>query len=150
MPMTLKTQPNLWDYEPPPVVAEFDPDEVRGKNLAARLSMAISKALSTVEASRAQIAARMTGFLGGPPVTKAMLDAYAAQSRPDHSISVPRFVALLHATQDRRLAQMLVEGLGWAVIEKKYLPLIEVAELREQEDRIRRRVKTLTAQAGRR
>ena len=63
-----------------------------------------------------------------------MIDAYASIARDDHVISTPRFMALLQVTADRRLLELLAEPAGWAVIERRYLPLIELAAVRERED----------------
>jgi hypothetical protein len=150
MPARLTRQMNLLDWMPPPATVEFNPADVRGATIAARLSRAVSQALKDCKAKREEVAERMTRFLGGPEVTKAMIDAYASPARPDHAIGVPRFMALIHATGDRRLLQMLADEMGWAVIERRHLPLIEVAELREEEDRLRALRKAKMAQAGRR
>jgi hypothetical protein len=83
----------------------------------------------------------------GEAVSTAMLDAYASVARGDHRISVPRYAALTQATADRRLLEMLAIPNGWTVIERRHLALIELAEMREQEDRLRRRRTALTRQA---
>lgn len=84
----------------------------------------------------------MSGYLG-EEVSQPMLDAYASVARDQHRISVTRFIALVHATGDRRLLELLAEPVGLAVIERKYLPLIELAAIREQEDELRKRRKAL-------
>ncbi len=131
-------QPDLLEWEPPQPVARFPEEQVRAASLAGRISRAVAAALADSDDCRETIAARMSAFLG-ERVSPAMLDAYASQAREDHRISVPRFVALLHATRDRRLLELLAEPLGWAVIERRHLPLIEVAAIREHEDELRRR-----------
>ena len=149
MPARLKQQLSLLDWTPPAAMVEFNPEDVRGATIAARLSRAVSMALKDCQAKRDEVAERMSRFLGGPPVTEAMINAYASVARVDHAISVPRFMALLHATRDRRLLQLVADEMGWAVIERRHLPLIEAAEIREQEDRLKARRKALYAQAGR-
>lgn len=136
-------QPDLLEWEPPQPVAHFPEEQVRAATLAGRVSRAVAAALTDAEECRETIAARMSAFLG-ERVSPAMLDAYASQARDDHRISVPRFVALLHATRDRRLLELLAEPMGWAVIERRHLPLIEVAAIREHEDELRRRREHLT------
>lgn len=136
-------QPDLLEWEPPQPVARFPEGLVRAATLAGRVSRAVAAALTEAEECRETIAARMSSFLG-ERVSPAMLDAYASQARDDHRISVPRFVALLHATRDRRLLELLAEPMGWAVIERRHLPLIEVAAIREHEDELRRRREHLT------
>jgi len=139
-------QPDLLDWQPPQPVARFPEEQVRAATFAARLSRAVAAALHDAEDCRETIAARMSAFLG-ERVSPAMLDAYASQAREDHKISVPRFLALLHATRDRRLLELLAEPMGWAVIERRHLPLIEVAAIREREDELRRHREHLMRQA---
>jgi hypothetical protein len=139
-------QPDLLEWEPPQTVARFAEDQVRAASLAGRVSRAVAAALTDAAERRETIAARMSAFLG-ERVSPAMLDAYASQAREDHRISVPRFAALLHATRDRRLLELLAEPMGWAMIERRHLPLIEVAAIREHEDELRRRREHLMRQA---
>lgn len=136
-------QPDLLDWEPPQTVARFPEEQVRAATWAGRVSRAVAAALVDSADDRETIAARMSSFLG-ERVSPAMLDAYASQAREGHRISVPRFAALLHATGDRRLLELLAEPMGWAVIERRHLPLIEVAAIREHEDELRRRREHLT------
>lgn len=131
-------QPDLLDWQPPEAVKRFPEEQVRAATFAARVSRAVAVALADADAEREAIAARMSSFLG-ERVSPAMLDAYASQAREDHRISVPRLMALLHATRDRRLLELLAEPMGWAVIDRRHLPLIEVAAIREHEDELRRR-----------
>jgi hypothetical protein len=139
-------QPELFGWSPPQAALAFDERQVRGGTLAAQLSRAVSVALQDAKMSRRVIAQRMSDYLG-EAVTPAMLDAYASVARDAHRISMPRFVALVHATGDRRLLELLAQPMGWAVIERRHLPLIEVAAIREQEDELRRRRDALTRKA---
>lgn len=143
------SQPDLLDWQPPETVARFPEEQVRAVSLPARISRAVATALHDAEACRETIAARMSAFLG-ERVSPSMLDAYASQAREGHNISVTRFLALLHATRDRRLLELLAEPMGWAVIDRRHLPLIEVAAIREHEDELRRRREFLmrSARAG--
>lgn len=136
-------QPDLLEWQPPQPVARFPDDQVRAASLPARISRAVSAALHDAGAQREAIAARMSAFLG-ERVSLSMLDAYASQARDHHRISVARFMALIHATGDRRLLELLAEPMGWSVIERRHLPLIEVAAIREREDELRRHREHLT------
>lgn len=139
-------QQDLLTWEPPQAALAFDEREVRGATLAARISRAVSVALRDCGKPRAAVARAMGAYLG-EDVSPAMLDAYASVGRDQHRISVPRLVALLHATGDRRLLELLAEPMGWAVIERRHLPLIQVAAIREQEDELKRRREALTRKA---
>jgi hypothetical protein len=83
----------------------------------------------------------------GEEVSKNMLDAYASEAREEHVINVVRFIALIHATQDRRLLEIVAEMFGWTVIERRYLRLIDLASLQEQQDEFRRRADATRRQA---
>lgn len=124
-------QLDLLEWEPPQTMLRFDDAAVRAGTVQGRISRAIAAALKDCGKPRTDIAKAMTEFLG-EPVTKNMLDAYASQAREDHAISLPRFMALLVATRDRRLLQLVAEEMGWAVIERKHLPLIELAQVQDK------------------
>lgn len=139
-------QPDLLAWEAPQASLAFDERQVRGATLAARISRAVSVAMQDAGVSRRTLATRMSDFLG-EVVSPAMLDAYASVGREAHRINLPRFLALVHATGDRRLLELLAEPMGWAVIERRFLPLIEVAAIREQEDELRRKRDALVRRA---
>ncbi|WP_439596493.1 DNA transposition protein [Falsiroseomonas sp.] len=139
-------QPDLLSWEPPQTVLAFEEAEVRGSTLAARISRAVSVALRDCGKPRKQVARIMGEFLG-EEVSPAMLDAYASVGRDQHRISMLRLMALLHATGDRRLLEILAEPMGWAVIERHHLPLIRAAALREREDELRREREALMRSA---
>jgi hypothetical protein len=84
----------------------------------------------------------MSEFLG-ERVSKAMLDAYVSPARGAHNITVTRFVALIHVTQDRRLLELLADLMGWCVVDERYAEAIREVELAEKRDEIERQL-TLT------
>jgi hypothetical protein len=135
-------QPDLLGWTPPQAELAFDEADIRGAGVAARIARAISVALRACGKGRAQAAREMSAFLG-EDVPPSMIDAYASVARSTHRISLPRFLALLHVTGDRRLLQMLAAPMGWTVIERRHAPLIEVALIREREDELRRQREAL-------
>jgi hypothetical protein len=139
----------LLEWQPPAPVSRFADDQVRAVTIANKLCRAISVALVESALPREEIAARMSDYLG-TRISVNMLNAYASQGREDHVINVPRFMALLHATGDKRLLQLLAESFGWVVLERKYLTLIELASVQEREEALRRQGKKLrdAARAG--
>jgi hypothetical protein len=140
------SQPDLLSWTPPQAEMAFTEGDVRGSTVAARVSRAVAVALTECTKPRAAIAREMSRYLG-EDVSPAMLDAYASVARQAHRISVPRLMALVHATGDRRLLQLLAAPMGWAVVEQRHLPLIEVALIREHEDELRRRRDALMRKA---
>ncbi len=115
----------LLDFQPSNPVVAFDDRMVRGASIAVTISKAISQSLQGRD--RETVARDMSRYLD-EQVSKHMLDAYASQAKHEHIISVVRFIGLIHATGDRRLLELLAEGFGWAVIERRYLPAIAMAE----------------------
>jgi len=139
-------QLSLLEWTPPPAIVRFEDERTRAATLDGRICNAIKAALSDCGLAREDVVARMSGFLG-EPVSKAMLNAYTSQVRDDHRISVTRFLAVLHVTRDRRLLELLAEMMGWAVVERKHLPLIELAALHEKRDELGRAADALRRQA---
>ena len=139
-------QLDLLSWEPPQAALAFDEHDVRGATLAARVSRAVAVALRDCGRPRAAVARAMSEYLG-ERVSEPMLDAYASVARDQHAISTARFLALVHATGDRRLLELLAAPMGWAVIERRNLPLIRVAQIRDREDALRREREALMRQA---
>lgn len=117
---------DLLAWEPPSTTVSFPEDQVRAASLRATVARAVSLSLKDCAKSREDVAAEISEYLG-EPVGKNILDAYASEAREDHVINVVRFMALIHATGDVRLLQMLAEPFGLAVVEQRYLPAIEEA-----------------------
>jgi hypothetical protein len=142
-------QPDLLTWEPPRPVEKFDPMRVRAATLAGKIKRAIAEALrgeTDKGFDRENTAGAMSDYLG-EQVSKNTLDSWCSEAREDHMPSLVRFVGLLQATRDKRLLQMIAAQLGWVVIDKKWLPVIELASIREHEDKVRDRRKALQAHA---
>jgi len=131
-------QLGLLDWEPSQPVRSFAPEKVRGASLAVSIAKSTSLTMKEYGASREIIARQMSDFLG-EEVSKNMLDAWASESRSEHIINLVKTAALLHVTRDPRLLNVIVEPLGWVVIDKDYLDDIELAEVLEARDEINRR-----------
>lgn len=63
----------------------------------ARLKRAMARAIRECPYDRPTIVARMGQYLG-VPLTKSTLDAWTAESKSAHDVSLPRFAAFVHAT----------------------------------------------------
>lgn len=139
-------QLDLLDWTPPKPVQAFVPREVRAATLEGQLSRAVSVALRDCGMAREDVAQRMAAYLGAD-VAKSMLDAYASQAREGHTITIVRLMALIHVTRDRRLLELLAEPFGWTTIERRFLPMIELASVHERQDELRRHADHLRRQA---
>lgn len=122
-----------------PEVRFDDPMITRAATRYAQLCRAMSAVLTDVRnekgLSRADVAARMSVYLG-EDYTEARLNADTAESKDTHIINPIRLEAFCHATGDSRVWSLLLESLGLAVIERRYLPCIEAAVLAEKADDI--------------
>lgn len=136
----------LNDWTPPAATVRFDETRVRAAGLNAQISRVVAAALADAKPSREKIAKAMSEFLG-ESVTLNMLNAYASQAREGHAITLPRFMALVHATGDRRLLEWMAEPMRWAVIEDRYLPLIELAAVQERQRKLENAAKALRREA---
>lgn len=129
----------LRDWQPSNPVVSFPAHKVRAASLASTIAKGVSEALKSCGRQRPEVARLMGEYLD-EQVSGAMLDAYASEAKSDHIINVVRFIALIHVTGDRRLLELIAEMFGWAVIERRYLPAIEMAERMEQRARIDREI----------
>nr|WP_298794516.1 hypothetical protein [uncultured Acetobacter sp.] len=140
-------QLSLLDWEPPVIVTAYDPAQVRGNTYEFSLCRAISVTLTECGRTRPEVASDMSDILG-KTVTVNMLNAYASGQREDHQISVPRFNALIGATRDMRLVEFLAAPRGWAVIDRRFLPMIELAAVSERKKELTRMEMGLRRQMG--
>lgn len=128
---------NLFDWEPPVVARAFDAVRVRAVSLYSAISKAVSLAMKECGKPRKRIAHEISEYLGRD-CPESMLNAYASEGREDHSISLVRFIALIHVTRDMRLLNMIAKMFGWAVIDERYLAAVEEAMWADQEERATR------------
>ena len=137
---------DLLTWQAPKPVAAYPAEQVRAVSVGQRITRAVAQTLRDCPLSRADIALKMGEYLGQPVLVSA-LDAYASQARAGYKIPACRLMALVHVTGDARLLQLMAEDFGFAVIERRYLPLIELAALREHEDEIKRHADSLRRRA---
>lgn len=148
MKIRSSSQLDLLDWSPPVTVVSFDPQLIRANSFGGRLKRAISVCLKDTHYSRSEIAERMSDRLGRT-ITLNVLNAYASVARDTHEISVPRFNALVGAIGDRRLVEFVAADHGWAVIDRKHLPFIELAAVNEQKRVLAAQERQLRASARR-
>lgn len=139
---------DLLSWQPPELEQRFPVEVTRAASFKSALSRAISAALRDCDLSREDVASRMSEYLG-EDVSKAALDACASEARTDHVINTCRFLALIHATGDRRLLQLLADQFGLAVIEPKYLKIVRAQQARDEAERLQKVAAQLMAEANR-
>lgn len=141
-------QLDLLGWQPEEAVEAFAPHTVRAASLAATVSKGISQALKACGRRREDVARLMSEFLDDT-VSEAVLNAYASEAKSDHIINLVRFIALIEVTRDRRLLQLIAERMGWAVVDARYLSLIEIAQLEEHRSKVEKQIDAVRRQAKR-
>lgn len=115
---------DLLEWTPPETTPRFDEAQVRGVALGTKICHAMKAALKECGKSRDDVAAEMSAYLG-EDVSVAMLNAYVSEARETHTINLPRFIALIHATEDHRLVSLVAEQFGLVVMPHRYERLIK-------------------------
>lgn len=93
--------------------------------------------------TRSEIGGRMAAYLGISKVTKAALDAYIAESKTDHNISLVRFAAFVHATGANWLWDEVVKPAGLTVLEGDEVRLAEIARLEQEQKQLKKQLQKL-------
>lgn len=109
----------------------------------AKLKRAMAQAIRECPHDRATVAARMAQYLGLPSISKGMIDAYTAESRESHDISLVRFKAFVFATGAVWLWDVIVSEDGLLLLEGDEARLAEIARLQQEQREIGSRVKAL-------
>lgn len=112
-------------------VQSIDIDRYRSK-----VKRAMARAIRECPHSRPVIAARMAQYLGLPSVSRASLDAYTAESKSSHDISLIRFTAFVHATGAMWLWDEVASIQGVTVLIGDEARLAELARLQQERRRI--------------
>lgn len=111
----------------------------------AKLKRGMAQAIRECPHDRPTIAARMAQYLGLPSISKAMLDAYTAESRASHDISLTRFKGFVYATGAVWLWDMIVSEDGLLLLEGDEARLAEIARLQQEQRELAAKVKALTS-----
>ena len=133
-----------------PEIPSFETQTVRASTLASQISLAISEILKNPTADeskhrleREDVARRMSEYLDGEEVSANVLNAYCSQARETHNITLVRFIALMHATNDFRLLKHLAELFDLTVIPRKHEHAVQESILAEQLDDIKGQLEAL-------
>lgn len=116
-----------------------------GLSFDGKLRRAVSRALKECPQSRAEVAAAMAEVLDRPTFSKAMLDAYSAESRESHCISAVALVALIQVSGAKWLLDLLAGEVGCIVLESEEAVLLEQAAVERQIEELQRRKRELRA-----
>lgn len=121
-------------------------DDVDMSGFRSKLKRAMSRALKECPYDRHEVATRMAKALGQDSFSKATLDAYTAESKETHDISLIRFRAFVRATGQLWLWDLVVAEDGLTMLVGDEARLAEAALLRQQAKELNERLKKLEAQ----
>ena len=140
----MKRDPSQLDFFAQPLfpvrspVARIDIDRYRSK-----MKRAMARAIRECPYDRPTIAARMAQYLGLSSISKAMLDAYTAESKGGHDITLPRFAAFVHATGAMWLWDEAVSDQGATLLVGDEARLAEIARLQQEQETIKAELRAL-------
>lgn len=127
----------------PPVPARSEADLA---GLDRVIAATVALALKDDGRSRFEIAGAMSALLN-EDVSKAMLDAYAAEGRETHNISAARLLALVAVTERFDLLDALVRRIGAALLVGEELHAARLGHLRAQQRALAGEIRKLEASA---
>lgn len=111
----------------------------------AQVKRAMARAIRECPYDRPTIAARMALYLGLANISKATLDAYTAESKNSHDISLARFKAFVRATGAVWLWDEIVSDDGLLLLEGDEARLAEIARIEQERRKLTAELKALTA-----
>lgn len=139
-----RQNPNQLDLFREPVFPVREPaSQIDLARFRSKLKRAMAEAIRQCPYDRPVIAARMAQYLGLSSISKATLDAYTAESKEGHDISVPRFKAFVRATGAVWLWDMIVSEDGLTLLEGDEARLAEIARLQQEQRKIAAELKNL-------
>lgn len=120
-------------------------DRIDIDRFRSRLKREMSRAIRECNYDRATIAALMARYLGLSSISRASLDAYTAESKVNHDISLIRFKAFVRATGANWLWDTIVSEDGMTVLEGDEARLAEIARLQQDQRALAAELKVLQA-----
>ncbi|WP_461522892.1 hypothetical protein [Rhizobium leguminosarum] len=119
---------------------KLDLDRFRSK-----LKREMARAIRECQYDRPTIAARMAQYLRLESISKAALDAYTAESKATHDISLVRFKAFVRATGAVWLWDVIVSDDGLLLLEGDEARLAEIARVQQERKALSAELKLLTS-----
>lgn len=112
----------------------------------AMVAASVARACREDGRSRQAIATEMTAVLG-EPVSKAMLDAYASESRGEFNISAHRWLALIAITNRWDIADAIITRCGARVLSGEEIRAAELGHVQAQMAELQERLRELKSSA---
>lgn len=136
--------PSQMDFFRDPVFeARYPVERIDLDRFRARLKRDMARAIRECPYDRSVIAARMAHYLGLTSVSKGALDAYTAESKTGHDVSLVRFKAFVRATGAVWLWDTVVSEDGLTLLQGDEARLAEIARLQQEQKVISDHIKLL-------
>ncbi|MBP1852716.1 hypothetical protein [Rhizobium halophytocola] len=138
--------PDQFDLFQAPLFPTRSPSaQIDIRRFRAKLKRAMAQAIRECPHDRPTIAARMAQYLGLETLSKTTLDAYTAESKETHDISLIRFKAFVRATNANWLWDLVVSEDGLIMLEGDEARLAEIARLQQEQRELANELRTLRA-----
>ncbi len=111
-------------------------------DLSLKIKTALGKALRESGVSATMIAARVSEITGRN-ITPEALYSYTAPSKPEHEISLLRFIAFARATRAPWLFDVIVEDEGLIVMEGEHAHFAQLGHMRQERARLDDEIKAI-------
>lgn len=142
----MKAHPDQRDlFEKPVFPARKASEGVDIGRFRSKLKRAMAKAIRECPHDRHVVALRMAQTLGLDTFSKATLDAYTAESKDTHDISLVRFAAFVRATGANWLWDEIVASEGLTVLQGDEAHLAEIGRLQQAQADIAKKLRSLRA-----
>ena len=138
---------DLFAWEPPQVTAGYSEDVAGRGALDNRIARSVSRSLKDAKErgqSRAQIATRMSEFLGRT-ISEDTLNKWASEASGQHRITLDAFVALIEASGATDLLGLVTTSFGFVAVPERYRDMIELHLIEEHERDVAARRQALEA-----
>lgn len=142
----MKSDPAQPDFFAEPVYPTRSPVERIDLDRFRRLlKREMARAIRECPYDRQTVAARMATYLGLASISKASLDAYTAESKEGHDVSLVRFKAFVRATGAIWLWDVIVSEDGLLLLQGDEARLAEIERLRQEQRAVAQQIRKLTA-----
>lgn len=142
----MKRDPSQLDFFHVPVFeARSAVERIDLERFRSRLKRDMSRAIRECPYDRPVIAARMAQYLGLASVSKGALDAYTAESKTGHDVSLVRFKAFVRATGAVWLWDSVVSEDGLTLLQGDEARLAEIARLQQEQKALADHIRLLKA-----
>lgn len=141
--MTMRDPDQLDMFKKPVFESRIKSGPVDHDRLRSKIKRAMAKAIRESRYDRQTIALRMAQFLGLEKLSKTTLDAYTAESKGSHDISLVRFAAFVRATDAPWIWDLILSQDGLTILDGEEAKLAEIARLEQERSALNKELRKL-------